>query len=78
MKNNTANYQNLNVAARVGLGALGAAMLVAFYAATIGGATLGSGVYLAIFSVVPITMAIIGWSPLVFAGYEREEENIIF
>ena len=71
MKNYTANYQNLNITARLILALGGASMLVIYYLGTVNGGLPGYRDYLAIFSVIPITMAIIGWSPVVLAGYER-------
>ena len=72
MKNENNQNENINTLARIALGAIGAAMLVAFFSATTGGAALGSGVYLAILSIIPITMSITGWKLL---GNDRKERN---
>ena len=76
MNNSIAEYQNLNLATRIVLGVVGAVMLIIFYVAAGNGTTIGSAVYLALFSILLITMAIIGWSPIVLAGYHRRLPSI--
>ena len=72
MKNENNQNSSINTMARIAVGATGVAMLVAFYSAATGGGALGSGAYLAILSIIPITMSITGWKLL---GNNREERK---